>query len=583
MKTFLFTAIAILTILTSSAGIYAGSVKTIRLFGNGHSPYDILLPATASPSEQTAAKELQCTLKNISGITLPIHQETSKNKYHIFIGFHKKLADKASVLQPDRKDEGYVYRSIGKNLWIYGGAQRGTLYGVYAFLQKELGCRWFTPTDSLIPQRQNWFFPSNLYHQEKPAIGIRFNQYHEAYNSHWAVRHFNNAIYQTPEYGGSERYWNAHTMGQFMPAKEYYAEHPEYFALRDGKRIDNGQLCLSNPNVLHICTEKLRNTMRNAPDFTIYSLSQNDNQRYCQCEKCQELADRYGGQSGLLLWFVNHAADAVAAEFPDKYVGTFAYQYTRRPPQNIKPRSNVVIRLCSIECCFVHSLEECSGEQNKPFMADLETWSQLAPHLYIWDYIVTYSQYLGPFPNFSVIGPNIKTFIRHNAIGIQEEAQYQTPCSEFSELRSNVTSALLWNPDQDLDSLVNDFIYGYYGKAAKTVREYYDLVQGLVTRDVHMNIYPNAWHPIFTDEFINKGFALMKQARQEADNEAILHRVERVGLGLLYLKTMRQKKEALKDGTYEELCRIVRRDKGRISETHTLEQFEYFIQHGKWK
>ncbi len=554
--------------------IQANKISTFKLFDNGKSNYDIVLSPTVSPSERTAAQELQRTLKDICGIALPINSNGSRQKRHIYIGYDTSLGKKAKVLKPDYKDEGFVYRTIGKNLWIYGGAQRGTLYGVYTFLQKELGCRWFTPTDSLIPQRKVWTFQSNLYHKESPAIGIRFTQYKEAYDPHWAVRHYNNAIGQKPEFGGAERYWNAHTMGQFMPAKEYYTEHPEYFALRDGKRINNGQLCLSNPDVLRICTEKLLNRMKDTPDFTIYSLSQNDNRLYCQCEKCQALADQYGGQSGLLLWFVNQAADAVAKDFPDKYVGTFAYQYTRRPPKGIKPRKNVVIRLCSIECCFVHSLEECSGEQNKPFLSDLDAWSKLAPNLYIWDYIVTYSQYLGPFPNFSVLGPNIKTFIRHNAIGIQEEAQYQTPCSEFCELRSNVTAALLWNPDQDLDSLVNDFIYGYYGKAAKTVREYYDLVQGLVSKDIHMGIYPNAWHPYFTDEFIQKGFSLMEKARKEAENEAILHRVERVGLGLLYLQTKRHKKESLQDGTFDELCRIVRRDNGRISEVRSLEQFE---------
>ena len=555
--------------------VYAGNTAEFKLFDKGKSTYDIVLSPAASPSEKTAAKELQSYIKDISGTTLPlINNGKGSLKHHIFIGFQDHLALKSGVKQPDFKDEGFIYRCIGKDLWIYGGPQRGTLYGVYSFLQKELGCRWFTPSYSFIPKLQKWAFKSSLYHQEKPAIGIRHNQYYEAADPKWAVRHFNNAIYQTPEYGGSERYWNAHTMGQFMPAKNYYADHPEYFALRNGKRIDNGQLCLSNPHVLRICIEKLRNAMRQNPDFTIYSLSQNDNQLYCQCEKCQALADHYGGQSGLLLWFVNQAADAVANEFPDKYVGTFAYTYTRQPPIGIKPRQNVVVRLCSIECCFVHSLEDCSEDNNKHFLADLKTWSTLAPHLYIWDYIVTYSQYLGPLPNFSVIGPNSKTFIRHNAIGIQEEAQYQTPCSEFSELRSYVTAAMLWNPDQDLDSLVNDFIYGYYGKSAKTIREYYDLVQGLVTPNIHMNIYPNAWHPIFSDEFLQKGFALMKRARQEAENEDVLFRVERVGLGLLFLKTMRQRKEALADGTFDELCRIVRRDKGRISETRSLEKFE---------
>lgn len=555
----------IVALLLAVADIQMVGAKGYRIFSNGKSSYDIVLPAQASASEKTAARELRKFMKLIGNVELPITDGTAAKGKHIYVGFSEQVGKLTGMKRPEYKDEAFTVRNVGANLIIFGGAKRGTLYGVYGFLQKELGCRWWTPSDSLVPQRKEWQMPSNLYYTEKPAVSIRFNQYHDAMNRMWAVRQFNNAVEQTDEYGGCEGYWNGHTTGQFVTPQEFFEKHPEYFALRDGKRIENGQLCLSNPEVLKLCTERLRQSMKKWPQYAIYSLSQNDNSAYCQCEKCNALAKKYGGQSGLLLWFVNQAADALKDEFPDKYVGTFAYMYTRKPPVGIKPRENVVIRLCDIECCFVHSLETCASEQNKNFIQDLKAWSDLAPHLFIWDYVVTYTQYMGPFPNFKVLAPNMKTFIRNKAIGIQEEAQYQTTCSEFSELRGYVISKLLWNPDLNLDSLVNEFLNGYYGKAAPKVREYYDLLESQVTPDVHLDIFPQAKHPIFTDAFAQKGRLILEEAKRMAAPKNA-HKVERLLTGPLYLQTMRHPKEAIQDGTFEEVRRIVRRDGGRYSE-----------------
>ena len=280
------------------------------------------------------------------------------------------------------------------------------------------------------------------------------------------------------------------------------------------------------------------------PNYRIYSLSQNDNFLFCQCEKCKAIEDQYGGHSGIIVWFVNQVADAVKQEFPDKFVGTFAYQYSRRPPTNIKPRQNVVIRLCSIECCFAHPLD-AGCPQNDKFMRDLKGWAELAPHLFIWDYIVDYAQYIAPWPNFQVLGPNIKVFGNNKAIGIFEEAQYQSAGAEFDEMKAWTVNQLLWNPDQDVDSLVNIFVKGYYGKAAPYIKEYYDLCQSLVKPDVHYGIYIRENHEIYSDDFIRKAFDILDKAKAAAQTEWLREQVDRVRMQPLYLHCMRHKAASL--------------------------------------
>lgn len=350
-------------------------------------------------------------------------------------------------------------------------------------------------------------------------------------------------------------------------------QHPEYFSLRDGKRTPYTQLCLSNPEVLQICIEKMKKTIADNPLYWVYSLSQNDNQFPCQCDKCRAIEEQYGGHSGLVVWFVNQVADAIKPLYPDKYIGTFAYQYTRQAPTGIVPRDNVVIRLCSIECCFAHPLEEC--EHNRSFIADIEKWSRVAPNLYIWDYVVNFRQYVAPFPNFGVLANNIKTFKKYNAIGIMEQAQYQSLGGEFSELKAWVLSKLLWNPNLDTKTLVAQFIEDYYDNAAPYVQQYFNLCQSLVKDDTVMGIYIDDKNPLYTDEFVAAAKKLLDEARQavaSADEDMRL-RVDLVCLQIDYMRLMRTPQEAKKDGTYDRLCAFVRKHNIRLNEFTSIEEF----------
>ena len=544
------------------------------LFRNGKSDYRIVLDRQASPSEKKAAEELQMYIKQISGAELPITDDATAKGRRIFVGFGSAVADITKAQKPEADDEGFTYRTVGKDLLIYGGAQRGSMYGVFSFLEYELGVKWLTPKCTVVPSMQKYALP-RLDRSEKPALALRYDGHFAVEREPvWSAHNKENMKWNPTQndYGNIEAYWNAHTMGQLLPSGEFFEKHPEYFSLRDGKRIPNGQLCLSNPEVLEICKTRLADVMRKNPLFRIYSLSQNDNFSFCQCQKCTAIAEQYGGQSGLMIWFVNQVADAVRDEFPDKFVGTFAYQYTRQPPKGIVPRNNVVIRLCSIECCFAHPLT-AGCPQNQAFMNDMERWAEIAPHLFIWDYIVDYAQYISPWPNFQVLGPNIEAFRKNKAIGIYEEAQYQSNGAEFEEMKAWVTTKLLWNPLLDTDSLVQVFIDGYYGKAAPMVMDYYRLCQSLIKPDLHFGIYIRENHPIYNDEFVEKAFALLDNALQTAEDEETKNRVERVRMQPLYLYCKRNREKCKQDGNWDELVRLMRKYNARPEETLPLEDF----------
>ena len=206
-------------------------------------------------------------------------------------------------------------------------------------------------------------------------------------------------------------------------------------------------------------------------------------------------------------------------------------------------------------------------------MEDIRKWSEIAPHLFIWDYIVDYAQFPAPWPNFQVLGPNIRTFGENKALGVFEEAHYQSAGGEFDEMKAWVVDKLLWNPDLDVDALVREFIFSYYGKSAPKVMEYYQLCKSLVKPDVHMGIFIDDKHEIYNDGFIHSAFDILGQAKDLAENDEIRERVERVTMQPLYLYYMRNKEKARSDGRWDELVTLMNRYQARPRESQSLEAF----------
>lgn len=540
----------------------AGKRIRYTLFSGGKTDYSIVLTEDASPSEEWAAQELQHWLKEVSGIEFPLVKGTApEDKPAIMVGLGQRALALlgAGTRIPSVTDESFTYLNRGPSIVIWGGKQRGTQYGVLSFLERELGVRWYTPKVSVAPQRDTYTF-MDLNHSEAPGIRVRNDFYFEAFDPIWAARNRINGSMDTRQQpGGIESYWSVHTFYPLMPPEEFFGDHPEYYSLIDGVRThEHAQLCVTNPDVVRILTERITKVMREQPGFLIYDVSQNDWHGACQCEKCQAVVKAEETEAGPIIQLVNQIAESVEKEFPDKFIGTLAYQYTRKPCKTLHPRHNVVVRLCSIECCFSHDFQNC--KENQSFVEDLTKWAEIAPHLYIWDYVVNFSHYIMPYPNFKVLQPNLKLLQKCNAIGIMEQAAYQGRGGEFAELRAYVIAKLLWNPDANVEDAINDFMYGYYGRAGQYVREYFDLLHGRVNENTHIHLGLRPEDPLFSDEFVRQSLSLFEKAAVVAPNDEIRHRVELTSLPVLYLKCKRTPEIAREDGTYARFCEIAERE-----------------------
>ncbi|MBI3923202.1 MAG: DUF4838 domain-containing protein [Armatimonadetes bacterium] len=467
------------------AGALGPRVWALTLAEQGRTGYTIVIPSEAIEPERTAAGELKEYLQKVTGAQFRIRTESEvpNGARQILVGPSrrlKKLTQKTDWTSLGH--DGIVIKTVGKKLLLAGGRPRGTLYAVYTFLEEVVGCRWWTSTEDYIPKKPTLTIPA-LDKTHVPPLRYREAFYRDAFRSPFAVRMKTNGHFEQipPEYGGHYNIlgW-CHTFYQLLPPDKYFSQHPDWYSEINGNRVPEGaQLCLTNEEMRKELTRQALEWIRKSPDAGMISIAQNDCGGRCQCAKCAAVEKEEGAPSGPLIHFVNAVATDIEKEYPDFLVETLAYQYTRQAPLRVKPRANVVVRLCTIECSFAQPL---SSDQNAKFRDDIKAWSAVAPNLYIWDYVTDFANYLQPHPNLRVLAPNLRFFVEHHAIGVFEQGDAGCAAGDFVRLRAWLLAHLLWDPSLDEKALLKEFLEGYYGPAAPFMSAYLDLVNDAAER-----------------------------------------------------------------------------------------------------
>ena len=487
--------------------------------GDGTSYQEIVIAANSPDMVKFAAAEFRQYVKAVCGQELPIIADGigSGKKPTIFIGDSPGLC-KEGIFTEGLNPEGFkiiarpgILAIVGRDysgppmfsdgmspwrahdlynskLKINALGEAGSLYGVYYFLEKVCGIRWYMPGDlGIVINSMDEIKVSPFTAERSPAFNYRYP--------------FSCFLEESPDdalwlrragFGGVTPVLAIHNF-DFM--YKYRDTHPEYFALVDGKRDCHGEistcakvgkchLCLTNPDLIKQFAADICEYFKHKPQLQFFPLGANDGlTRICGCSRCQAEIDEKAPENGKFsnhIWgFVNKVAIEVAKTYPDKYIGCIAYEKYNMPPSKIAKLSpNVAVVICKISSTFVIPAEKENAWR------EVAEWRKKAKSVYLWDYYC-FDNWL-PWRNLPVVYTKI----------ISEHWQYMYKLGvsgEFIEAESNsdegaldrirhpgmqhlnlyVTARVLWDPALDVKALLDEYYKLFYGPAEQPMRDFW--------------------------------------------------------------------------------------------------------------
>ena len=547
--------------------------------------FTVVVPASVDDVQRTAADELRAYLSKSSGRPVAIVEERAPTNAvdTIYLG-NTAFAAAHGIDFKAFADEEWLCRGVDGALVIGGGGRRGALYGVYHFLEDELGVHWFSPSVEVVPERRDLKF-AGVDRHGRPAMRYRDIYFVSGPNADVFLAR-NRMNTESPRYGGRMRYSRAatnHSLYRYLgtpdEVRALYKVHPDWFPLIDGERrldpransASKTQLCLTNPDLRRHFIARLRSHIASDRDYAakrgieppmFYAIDQNDcYDGFCRCPGCAAVIEREGGTSGLLLEFANVVAEALESEAPEATFQMMAYFSTERPPRTVRPRRNVGIRLCDPASDLVRPW---SDQANGWMRGNLEAWHGICDKIAVWDYQITYGWVTCtgyPTPNERTFASDLRLLAAKGGDGLFFEHEGLIG-ADMRDMKVWLEMKLVEDPSLDAGSLIRQFTDGFYGPAGRHIRRYRDLV----ARAADKKGASICWFPAFAsydfidDSVMAEAEAIFADAARSVAEDA--ERSERVAHARMSLdKLLAMRGDGLAAARYRKtyLCEATRR------------------------
>ena len=566
-------------VITFMATVIVTPGQAITLVEKGQARAVIIIPEKPSSVVENAARVLRDHIKQMSGVELPIRTEDritgspSQDQPWILVG-EGKFAEKLGLTSKGLGAGGIFQEAKGNVLTLFGtDAQtpsdpNGSRYAVTGFLEEKLGVRYLWPgvLGKVVPRRET-IIVADFQNRFTPKLAqrrIRSMGYHDRIQVGLDRLGFTRADYErllhdaqrtqleSPDWfgwhrlGGTLNLSGGHAFAHLW--EKYGKDHPEWFALQpDGSRDqsknpDRARLCVSNPDlIVAIAKEKIEELTRN-PALLGVSIAPNDGGRptFCACPKCEALDSAKGRK--VLLWdfskgtrrdfehvsltdrmvsFWNAIAEKVAKAHPDKLLVVDAYSVYAAPPVERKLHPNLVVRFAPLD----YSSEDYRQES----LREWDSWSKAAKRIYFRPNLMLAGRRDGmPLLYVHKFGKDFRYLANHGMMG----TDFDSCCHNWATQGLNyyLAARLHWNPEQDVDALVDDFCQAGFGPAAKSVRRYFDGLEALMDESATKNAKPMI---VFQPLVLAKLRKELEQARRDAGSDtAVAKRIAFLEIGL---------------------------------------------------
>ncbi|MBN2642305.1 MAG: hypothetical protein JXR78_11670, partial [Victivallales bacterium] len=156
------------------------TIPHVMYCGKGNVPYDVNTRAA-----ELAASELSGFIEKSTGVKIPVISEAEaipESSIPIFVGM-SKAAEKYGLNNQGIRPEGFRVINTGKAIGIIG-AERGsmspsdgaaaTLFGVYDFLERFAGVRFYYPDEGVIVQKRDKIVVPPVKYDDYPRFDHRY-------------------------------------------------------------------------------------------------------------------------------------------------------------------------------------------------------------------------------------------------------------------------------------------------------------------------------------------------------------------------------------------------------------------------
>lgn len=555
------------------------STTVAALVDNGKTEYTIVYPENYELGEKTAASEFQSYIEKVSGVKIPMVTDNNftGNEKGKYISIGDTVFFKNSSLSTDNLNlDGFILKTINEMFFIKGQRTRGTLYGVYDFLEKIVGIKFLTISYEYIPTKKTIQLPS-MDVKEIPTFRMR-GDYYEAVkvDLYYGAK----MRYTTPTQsanaaaigGGFKDDWfsDFHSFHIVVPFNEWYAKHPEWYT---NSQAGLAQPCLANglnddgtvnyqmgESYLSTTIECVKKAILENPSIVYYHIGQEDNTYVCTCKDCTRQVKLFGTRSGQLIAFVNAVANTIKKWMIDEninlgheiYFSTFAYSWSVMAPtykndegkyipynKNVIPADNVYVMFAPIGACYSHALNDknCTMNANDTYI-QFEAWNSICSNFYIFDYNVNFNDFLAWHPSMGVMKNNLLYYEKIGVEGIITEGA-ASECYNYyqQDLMSWMYSKLLWNPHRDINKLIREFNRYYFDNVTigKILDEYVAYMNGYYefvsktqsTTLLHATTFSNSSRWLVSAQTLNKAFLetaenYIKRIEQIIDSDSTL-------------------------------------------------------------
>ncbi len=509
--------------------------EPVVLVSDGEPKAAIFFAGSGGKTFNSLSKELPAAIEATTGAKLEVVKEMpAADQPAIIVG--DCAAARAAGIDVDAIPvEGYVVKTAPNRVFIVG------TWGIADFLERLVGVRWYWPLSrhGRTVEKARTLKIEPLHYTDAPTYRMRVGwppQYPNGLNL-WNVYAF---------LRGGNSWHSVIRVHQPMGwSRLYFEERPEIFALRaDGTR-NTHMYCYANPATLETFLENIelykslpadkrgdRKWVRQQQGLgskisfiagNTISVSPPDLGVDCNCERCQAMLEpdhesQYGTASRLMADFTRRLAEKVEKRWPDMKVLFLPYVNYTIAPEGVEFPDNVEVQLCGMPGVAMYK----QPGLRKKFQDNIDRWAELTGGMVqTWDYSCwPTDRTKAPFQYPHVLkeyylhnrGKLIGTFING---GIPDEWTTQ-------HITMYCWMKLMWDPEIDVDAVMDEFCRRMFGPAEQPMRE---LLRLQTDRWEQVEwpvdaISPKALYEMtYSAEVMEKMQALLTEAQAKAEQE----------------------------------------------------------------